>query len=418
MLRAHHRLRRLRRQPLSVAVERRTDHLGAAAPNRRPRAALAHPRPPGRAGHRRPRAPDRSSPTTTAPASCSPAPPAATSTATASCAGPEGGRVHHQRRRATPPPVDLAAAGRGGRRRRRRPPRTAAGPLHRRAARAGRVVGTQGDGRASAPTATPTACCAPRQRRRRRARRLRPAAVSGGWNPVVHLLQPGGGGSATTSPRLFVPRRLPAGGRVRVRQRRLDLAGASPTARRPAAARPRPADPGRDPELPSVAGEPHSAGICRRPRRPPGRRLRRPAARRHRRRPRRGPPAPACARVEHVKRYTTIGTGTRPGQAPPASPASASSPTLLGRRRRRARHDHLPAAVHARLLRRRSPAATAGACSTRPGVTADARLARGARRRVRERRPVEAPLVLPARRRGHGRGRAARVPRPPARAWR
>ena len=60
-----------------LALERRTDHLGAAGTQAPlPPAGLAHPGPLDRRRHREPTSARSSSPTTTARASCSPAPPA------------------------------------------------------------------------------------------------------------------------------------------------------------------------------------------------------------------------------------------------------------------------------------------------------------------------------------------------------
>ena len=117
--------------------------------------------------------------------------------------------------------------------------------------------------------------------------------------------------------------------------------------------------------------------------------------------------------VEHVKRYTTIGTAHDQGK---------TSGVDRLRHRRRARSacrspssaSRLPAALHAGGVR--GP--------RRPRPRRPARPDPGHRRcttgtsphgaRVRGRRPVEAAVVLPAARGGHGRRRAARVPRPRA----
>ena len=76
------------------------------------------------------------------------------------------------------------------------------------------------------------------------------------------------------------------------------------------------------------------------------------------------------------------------------------------------RHHHLPRPVHPGGVRgpRRTPARRA----VRPGPPhLHPPLARGPRRPLRGRRPVEAPLVLPAGGRGHGRRGAARMRRRP-----
>ena len=107
----------------------------------------------------------------------------------------------------------------------------------------------------------------------------------------------------------------------------------------------------------------------------------------------------ACASVEHVKRATYIGTAHRPGPDVAASLTAAIVNQRSGAGPGRAGPDERPAAVHAGLVRRARRARPRR--PVRPGPRdADPRVARRARRRVRERRPVEAPLVLPARRRG------------------
>ena len=111
---------------------------------------------------------------------------------------------------------------------------------------------------------------------------------------------------------------------------------------------------------------------------------------------------------EHVKRYTTLGTGAdqgrtsgvlglrrggaaarrRPGGAgPDDGPAARSAAELRAARRPRPRRAARSGARHA-----------------------DARASPGGRRGLRGRRPVEAPVVLPARRRGPRCGRGPRVP--------
>ena len=109
--------------------------------------------------------------------------------------------------------------------------------------------------------------------------------------------------------------------------------------------------------------------------------------------------------IEHVKRYTTTGMGTDQGKTANVNALGI----VAGDHRsvhRRDRRDHLSPALYAGHLRRGRRAQLRR--HARPGPAhADARVARGARRRVRGRRPVEAAVVLPGRRRGHGgRGRA------------
>ena len=77
-------------------------------------------------------------------------------------------------------------------------------------------------------------------------------------------------------------------------------------------------------------------------------------------------------------------------------------------RRRGDRHHHLPGTVHPGGLRRARRPPARGAVRSRPRHVHPP-LARGPRRKVRGRRAVEAPLVLPAAGRGHGCRGAARV---------
>ena len=110
---------------------------------------------------------------------------------------------------------------------------------------------------------------------------------------------------------------------------------------------------------------------------------------------------------EHVKRFTTIGTASDQGRTSGVvalgvladligTDIAELGPTTF-------RPPYTP--VGFGLARRTRPRRAVG-----PGPhDRDPRVARGARRRLRGRRPVEAPVVLPARRRGHGRRRAARV---------
>ena len=68
--------------------------------------------------------------------------------------------------------------------------------------------------------------------------------------------------------------------------------------------------------------------------------------------------------VEHVKRFTTIGTGSDQGKTANVNAIRVAA-ELLRRAPRRARHDDVPPAVHAGLVRARSPAATAARSSIR-----------------------------------------------------
>ena len=71
--------------------------------------------------------------------------------------------------------------------------------------------------------------------------------------------------------------------------------------------------------------------------------------------------------VEHVKRYTTIGTGSDQGKT--RERERGQSRRTARDRPARARHDELPAAVRPALVRACSPAATAVSCSTRYAMT-------------------------------------------------
>ena len=104
--------------------------------------------------------------------------------------------------------------------------------------------------------------------------------------------------------------------------------------------------------------------------------------------------------IEHVKRYTTIGTGSEQGKTGRRERdrgRRAAARRLAGR----ARHDHLPSAVRPRLLRAARGAKSRRAVRPR-ARDADPPVARRPRCGLRERRPVEAPPVLPARRRVDG----------------
>ena len=111
--------------------------------------------------------------------------------------------------------------------------------------------------------------------------------------------------------------------------------------------------------------------------------------------------------MEHIKRYTTIGTAHDQGKTSGVVAVGHHRRTAR-RADRRPRHHHVPAALHAGGVRRaRRPRPRR---AVRPGARdRGARLARRARRGVRGRRAVEAAAVLPAPRRGHGRRRAARM---------
>ena len=111
--------------------------------------------------------------------------------------------------------------------------------------------------------------------------------------------------------------------------------------------------------------------------------------------------------VEHVKRYTTIGTGSEQGKLANVNAIRVAAELLqvhpgeLGTTT--FRPPYLP--VSFALLAGRDR----GELFDPVRVTPIQPCARRGRRGVRGRRPVEAAALLPARRRGHGRGRPARV---------
>ena len=227
--------------------------------------------------------------------------------------------------------------------------------------------------------------------------------VSGGWNPAVHLFSqargrlrydeglgafvPGeeldglavAGAAAGVSRPGRVPGRRAAGG-----PRGVDRPGRRAGAGRPAAGRP-----GRR-SASRTAGAVAGAGRvrCRR-----GHPVRRPAARRdgrrHRPRRRRRPALGRAHQALHDDRHRA-----RPGQ-------DLRRHRLRDHRRAARdpgaghRDDHVPAPVHAGGLRR--PGRPRPRAAVRPGAGhRPARLARRRRGRLRGRRPVEAPALLPA----------------------
>ena len=110
--------------------------------------------------------------------------------------------------------------------------------------------------------------------------------------------------------------------------------------------------------------------------------------------------------VEHLKRYTTMGMGTDQGKT-----SNVNALALLAQTRgtacRGGRHHHLPPALYAGDDRRlRRPRVRRPPRSDPPHAAAS--LARAARRRVRECRPVAARLVLSAAGREHARRGQAR----------
>ena len=79
-----------------------------------------------------------------------------------------------------------------------------------------------------------------------------------------------------------------------------------------------------------------------------------------------GRSAPASTSIEHVKRYTTIGTASDQGKTSGVN-ASAVAATLLGQEPGAARRADVPPAVHAGVASRCSPVATAATSTTRSG---------------------------------------------------
>ena len=329
-------------------------------------------------------------------------------------AGPRGRRVHHQRqrlrRRASTSPTPACEVARRRRRPPGRPPARWAGECAR--------AGHRGPHRAaSSPARDGVERVTARARRRRsrdgvlgesRAHRLRPAAGLRRLEPRGAPVQPG--------PRPAALRRRAR----RVRARRACSPAASVAGAAAGRVRPRAAA--------SPTGRRAAAAALERPRLSPSER-RRPACRRRRtgRRAARwccgwcpdptgaddahrssstcsatrpsptspAPPAPGMRSVEHVKRYTTIGTAHDQGKT---SGVIASGIIADAARRRRSRElgtttfrpPYTPVAFAALAGRDRGRA-------VRPRARhRHARLARRARRRVRGRRAVEAPLVLPA----------------------
>ena len=104
--------------------------------------------------------------------------------------------------------------------------------------------------------------------------------------------------------------------------------------------------------------------------------------------------------MEHIKRYTTIGTAHDQGKTSGVI-ASGITAELLGRPVEELGHHHLPAAVHPGRVRRARRSGPRVAVRPRAHHRG-ARLAPRPGRGVGGRRAVEAPAVLPAARRGHG----------------
>ena len=120
--------------------------------------------------------------------------------------------------------------------------------------------------------------------------------------------------------------------------------------------------------------------------------------------------------IEHVKRYTTIGTGIEQGRSGGVV-ASAIAASILGQEVGAVgvptfRPPTVPVSF-AQLAARDRGATLADPVRTTP----DPGVARRERRGLRGRRPVEAPALLPARRRVDGRGRRCASAPPPGPAW-
>ena len=406
-----------------LALERRTDHLGAEAPDSRlPAAGLAHPRPARRRRHRRPRAPGRVRRQRPPRHHARRRAPAPSCTATA-CWSAREAVVFTTNDSAYAAALDLHDAGvrisavvdarSDGRR--------ACGEECERAAasRCGRdrwSTGTRGD---DAGHRTRWSPAPDGERRRRQACRLRRAAGQRRLEPGGAPVQPG--------PRQAALRRRPRRLRARRAARRRDRRRVRPTAcstwpgacatgaRRPREAL---AELGFDPPTTRLpASRPESGGSGRaagavagaRPAGADGAPVRRRAARRDGRRPRPRGRRRACAR-SNTSSATPPSAPHTTRARPPGVIASGITAELLGVPMRETRHHHVPAALHAGRVRRAGRPRPRPPVRPRTGHRA-ARLARRAGRGVRGRRPVEAPALLPAARRGHGRRGAARMRR-------
>ena len=386
-----------------VLAERRTDHLGAASRRRASRASGCGTSARGRSCWRPARSSGRSrSRATTCPG--------------VMLAG-AGARVRRALRRRSP--------GRARSCSRRttpattRPPRSPPpGSSSRRSSTRAPGTARCADGAEHLPGAV--VCAAEGERRvdrRGRSATARSPATCCSWRrlePGVHLLSQAQGTLRwDAGARGFVPDGVPTAGRRRRGDGTYDLAACVARGRR------RGRGGGRRRGSPLDGARPRAGGgararCCGRSRRRTGRgwddALRRPAARRDgRRRPPRRGRRPALARARqalHDDRHRE-----RPGPHVRRADARACSAELHRRRPRRARPDRRPGrrSCRSRFAAARRPRPRRPARSR--ADDADPRLARRARRGVRGRRPVEAAVVLPARRRGHGRRRAARVPR-------
>ena len=236
--------------------------------------------------------------------------------------------------------------------------------------------------------------------------------VSGGWSPTVHLHRNRAPGPATTRARHLLAGRAGPGGAL---GRRLPMApsASGPASRRVRApAPPPPKPPVSRPHCPSCRAfeEPEEAPARLVWQVPSGR----PAARDKAFVDLQNDVTAAdlalalregYRSIEHVKRYTTTGMGTDQGKTGNINAlgiiAQITGQPIAELGVTTFRPPYTPVSFGAIVGRNCRRAVRAGPAH------ADPSLARGARGRVRDRRPVAAALVLPARRRGHGRrGRA------------
>ena len=339
------------------------------------------------------------------------------STATACGAGHARGRVHQQRQR-------VPDGARPRRCRHRRWPRWSmrAATTRRRVARARAragiavidhavVVDVKGATRVAAVDvmmldAQRLAASRARPDRRFRATSL---AMSGGWSPVVHLHAQSGGKARFDDAQGVLRARNVRAGRALGGRRNGTFVARRVHRRRHAGGRRSGAPcrfrrrPRRSPRPSSddAAEEPLAAAVGRAGRRAGGSRpeaVRRPAERRQRRPISCSPRARAIDSIEHVKRYTALGFGTDQGKLGNIN-GMAILAQALGKRPRRDGHHDVSAQLHAGDVRRDRRRAICGELFEPVQEDRAARVARGARRAVRERRPVEAPVVLPQGRR-------------------
>ena len=412
----------------SWRCERRTDHLGAEAP-----AALSAGSGSGASGpatsSSRP-APTNArscSPTTTVPASCSPH-GARTFLHRYGVQGRRAGRrVHHQRQR-------LRRRGRPARRRRARStPSSTPAPRRRRSgarpsatAAASRCGPARWSPARAATSASPHARGRPARRSATSGEPLSPAtccwSAAAGTRRCTCSARPAASCATTTRSGRSCPASSSPGVSVAGAANGVfDLAGCLRERRARPAPR-RSANSASPPAAPIAGGRPTEDGESPQP--PGAVAGARPAAPQTRQFVdlQRDATVADLARavgagmrsVEHIKRYTTIGTAHDQGKTSGVI-ASGITAELLGRPRSRA---SAPPRSGRRTRRSRSPRwpdAAAVACSTPNGSPRVHDWHVDPRRGVRGRRAVEAPALLPAARGGHGDRGAARVRRRPRR---